>query len=137
MAYKSPEFAQHGRITKKTDIWSFGILILEILTGRFPENYLTLAHDRNADLAGWVNTMIKEKKTSEVFDLDMGGAKNSKSELLKLLKIGLSCCEEDVERRLDISEAVQMIEELREGDSDGEYASCVTNDGDGYTFRGV
>ncbi|XP_050290842.1 pollen receptor-like kinase 4 [Quercus robur] len=135
MAYKSPEFAQHGRITKKTDIWSLGILILEILTGKFPENYLTHVHDRNADLASWVNTMIKEKLVSDVFDLEMGGAKNSKSEILKLLKIGLSCCEEDVERRLDINEVVRMIEELKEGDGDSEYISSVTNDGD--NFRGM
>ena len=135
MAYKSPEFAQHGRITKKTDVWSFGILILEILTGKFPENYLTHAHDRNADLASWVNTMIKEKLVSDVFDLEMGGATNSKSEILKLLKIGLSCCEEDVERRLDIKEVVRMIEEFKEGDGDSEYISSVTNDGD--NFRGM
>ena len=135
MAYKSPEFAQHGRITKKTDVWSFGILILEILTGKFPENYLTHVHDRNADLASWVNTMIKEKLVSDVFDLEMGGATNSKSEILKLLKIGLSCCEEDVERRLDIKEVVRMIEEFKEGDGDGEYISSVTNDGD--NFRGM
>ena len=134
-AYKSPEFAQHGRITKKTDVWSFGILILEILTGKFPENYLTHAHDRNADLASWVNTMIKEKLVSDVFDLEMGGATNSKSEILKLLKIGLSCCEEDVERRLDIKEVVRMIEEFKEGDGDSEYISSVTNDGD--NFRGM
>ncbi|XP_059458959.1 pollen receptor-like kinase 4 [Corylus avellana] len=139
MAYKSPEFAQHGRITKKTDVWSLGILILEILTGRFPENYLTLVHDNDTDLAGWVNTMIKEKRTSGVFDLDMGGAKNIKSELLKLLKIALSCCEEDVGRRLDIREVVEKLEQLKEGVSDkGEfYTSSVTNDRDVHAFRGV
>lgn len=135
IAYKSPEFAQHGRITKKTDVWSFGILILEILTGRFPENYLTQTHDPDADLASWVNTMIKEKRTSEVFDSEIGGAKESKSELLKLLKIGLSCCEEDVERRLSMKEAVERIEELNEGESvGGAYTLNVTNDRDVYSF---
>ncbi|KAG6727356.1 pollen receptor-like kinase 4 [Carya illinoinensis] len=134
IAYKSPEYAKHGRITKKTDVWSFGILILEILTGRFPENYIMQAHDRNADLAGWVNAMIKEKKTNEVFDSDMGGLKNSKSELLKLLKIGLNCCEEDEERRLDMKEAVERIEQL-EGESAGAYASSVAiNGGDVYSL---
>lgn len=143
MAYKSPEYAQHGRVTKKTDTWSFGILILEILTGKFPENCLTLVHDSNADLAGWVNAMIKEKKTSGVFDLDMGGAKNIKSELLKLLKIALSCCEEDVERRLDMREVIEKIGELKEGEDQSDningeyYTSSVTNDQDVYTFRGV
>ncbi|XP_062112858.1 pollen receptor-like kinase 4 [Humulus lupulus] len=116
MAYKSPEYAKMRRITKKTDVWSLGILILEILTGKFPENYLTQRYDPDADLASWVNQMIKEKRTSQVFDEEMGGVKNSKAELLKLLKIGVSCCEEDLERRLDLNEAFEKIEDLNHHD---------------------
>ncbi|KAJ7962650.1 putative Receptor protein kinase [Quillaja saponaria] len=139
MAYKSPEYAEQGRITKKTDIWSLGILILEILTGKFPENYMTQRHNSDADIASWVNEMIKEKRISEVFDVDMGGVGSSKGELLKLLKIGLSCCEADVERRLDLKDVVEQIEELKEGEIDepGEYSSSVTCKGDGYSSRAV
>lgn len=132
MPYKSPEYAQLGRITKKTDVWSFGIVILEILTGKFPENYLTLRHDPSSDIASWVNTMITEKRTGEVFDAEMGGVENSKGELLKLLKIGLSCCEENVERRLDIKEALQQIEELKDSESDANFSLLVTNERDAY-----
>lgn len=138
MPYKSPEYAQLGRITKKTDVWSFGILILEILTGKFPENYITPKYNSDSDLASWVNMMITEKRTSDIFDVDMGGVGNSKSELLKLLKIGLSCCEENVERRLDIKEALVQIEDLKEGEAIhhiglGEYSSSlITNERDAY-----
>ncbi|XP_057988897.1 pollen receptor-like kinase 4 isoform X2 [Hevea brasiliensis] len=133
IAYKSPEYAQNGRTSKKTDIWSFGILILEILTGKFPENYLTQGYDSSADIASWVNKMVKEKRTSEVFDKDMKGAKDSKGEMINLLKIGLSCCEEDVESRLDIKEVVEKIEQLREGDSDEDYTG---NEGINFSVRG-
>lgn len=129
MAYKSPEYAQHRRITKKTDVWCFGIIILEVLTGKFPENYIMPSYDSKANLGSWVNGMIKEKKTSEVFDVEMGNVGNSKGELLKLLKIGVSCCEEDVERRLDLHEVVAKIEELNEGESDGDYRSSVSSEG--------
>ncbi|RDY11307.1 Pollen receptor-like kinase 4, partial [Mucuna pruriens] len=129
MPYKSPEYAQLGRITKKTDVWSFGILILEILTGKFPENCLPLRHNTDSDIASWVNTLITEKRTSDVFDVEMAGIGNSKAELLKLLKIGLSCCEENVERRLDIKEALEQILDLKESENDaiiGEYSSTLT-----------
>lgn len=40
-AYKSPESAQNDHhLTRKTDVWCLGILILEMLTGKFPANYL-------------------------------------------------------------------------------------------------
>jgi hypothetical protein len=75
--------------------------------------------------------MITEKRTSDVFDVEMGGVGTSKAELLKLLKIGLSCCEENVERRLDIKEALEQIEDLNEGQTNtndhivGEYSSSL------------
>lgn len=136
MPYKSPEYAQLGRITKKTDVWSFGILILEILTGKFPENYLTQRHNSDSDISSWVNTMITEKRTSEVFDVEMGEVGTSKAELIKLLKIGLSCCEENVERRLDINEALEQIEDLKEAEDDGEYSSTLINS-ERDAYRGV
>ncbi|KAH8487842.1 hypothetical protein H0E87_023784 [Populus deltoides] len=141
MAYKSPEYAQQSRTSNKTDIWSFGILILEMLTGKFPENYLTPCYNSDADLAAWVNNMVKEKRTSEVFDKEIVGTKYSKGEMIKLLKIGLSCCEEDVERRLDIKEVVEKIDVLKEGDEDeelygseGNAYSVRGNDQEGYSF---
>ncbi|XP_007023629.2 PREDICTED: pollen receptor-like kinase 4 [Theobroma cacao] len=123
-AYKSPEYAINGRISGKTDVWCLGILILEVLTGKFPENYLTPGYDSNTNLATWVNEMVKEKKSSEVFDKEMAGTKNSKGEMINLLKIGLSCCEEDFETRPELKEVVQKIEQLKEGD-DEDFSSTI------------
>jgi hypothetical protein len=85
--------------------------------------------------------MVKEKRTSEVFDKEMLGTKNSKGEMIKLLKIGLSCCEQEVERRSDIKEVVDKIEELKEGDDDedfygseGNACSVRGNNQEGFSF---
>ncbi|CAM8963645.1 unnamed protein product [Rhodiola kirilowii] len=76
--YKSPEYTQHGRITKKTDdVWCFGILILKTLTGRFPAT--REGHGRGA-------------RPSDV---------------------GMACCESDVEKRWDLKEAVERVEEVK------------------------
>ncbi|GKV26774.1 hypothetical protein SLEP1_g36009 [Rubroshorea leprosula] len=135
ISYKSPEYAKTGRITRKTDVWCLGILILEVLTGKFPENYLTQGYNSSASLASWVNAMVTERKTSEVFDKEMGGIKNSKSEMINLLKIGLSCCEEDLETRPELKEVLEKIEELSiEGDSDIEEFSSTVGE---VAYKGV
>lgn len=128
VAYKSPEYKQHGRITKKTDVWSFGTLILEILTGKFPTQNLQQGQASDTDLASWVNSVSQEEWEDEVFDKEMGGTTNSKWEMVKLLKIGLACCEGDVGKRWDMKEAVEKIEELKEKDSEDDFYSSYASE---------
>ncbi|KAK2988353.1 hypothetical protein RJ640_001538 [Escallonia rubra] len=138
IAYKSPEYKQNGRITRKTDVWSLGILILEILTGKFPTNSLQQGKGSDADLGTWVQTMVREEWDKvEVFDKEMGGTKSNEGEMIKLLKIGLSCCEVDVEKRMDMKEIVDRIEELREKDGDEDFYSSYTSEGDMRSSRGL
>ncbi|KAM0014119.1 putative protein kinase RLK-Pelle-LRR-III family [Helianthus debilis subsp. tardiflorus] len=134
VAYKSPEFTYHNRTTNKTDVWCLGILILEILTGKFPANYLKQGKGGSSDLETWVNSVVREEWTGEVFDKDMKVKKNSEGEMLKLLKIGMCCCEWNVDRRWDLTMAVAKIRELTEKGGGDEYSSC-TSDGDAYSSK--
>ncbi|KAL3825529.1 hypothetical protein ACJIZ3_021558 [Penstemon smallii] len=136
IAYKSPEYKHNNRITKKTDIWSFGILILEILTGRFPANFLQQGRGSDTDITTWVESVVRDESNVDVFDGDMEGTKHCEGEMMKLLKIGLSCCQADVEKRPDIKEVVEKIEEIKEKDVDDEFYSTVS-DGDVRSSRGL
>ncbi|CAD6335957.1 unnamed protein product [Miscanthus lutarioriparius] len=132
VAYKSPECAaQGGRPGRKSDVWSLGILILEVLTGKFPANYLRQG-PAGTDLAGWVNSVVREEWTGEVFDNDMRGTRSGEGQMVKLLQVGLGCCEPDVGRRWGLEEALARIEELRERDTadDSSTASSFLSDGE-------
>ncbi|XP_052200068.1 pollen receptor-like kinase 1 [Diospyros lotus] len=118
VAHKSPEYQQTKRITKKTDVWSLGIIILETLTGKFPANYLQQeGKESDPDLATWVNSVLRQESSpGEVFDKDLKKTKNCEGEMMKLLKIGLACTEPDFEKRCDLKEAVEKIQEIAEDD---------------------
>ncbi|GAB2276131.1 actin-regulating kinase prk1 [Dionaea muscipula] len=145
VAYKSPEYIANSRINKKTDVWSLGILIIETITGDFPASYLQRGTDQ-VDLTKWVDTVVggggggaDGGATGKVFDKDMGtiAIKNSEGEMQKLLKIGLACCESDVEKRMDIKEACERIEEVRERDNEDDFYSSYASEADIRSSRGL
>ncbi|KAL6537370.1 hypothetical protein OROMI_025904 [Orobanche minor] len=115
VAYKSPEYAKNGRACKKTDFWCLGILILETLTGKLVAKYLSQACGQySAELAGWINAIVGES-SEHVFDKEMDISTDScRIQMEKLLQIGISCCQEDLEKRLDLEEALNQIEQVQE-----------------------
>ncbi|XP_065881062.1 pollen receptor-like kinase 2 [Euphorbia lathyris] len=117
-AYKSPEYMQLGRITRKTDVWCFGILIIELLTTKYPSIYLPNGKGSNEedDLPSWVKSIPEKQWFDQVIDKEIEGAKKSENEIIKLLKIGLSCSEKDVEKRLDLKQVIERIDEIKEND---------------------
>ncbi|KAL3534996.1 hypothetical protein ACH5RR_003457 [Cinchona calisaya] len=137
IAYKSPEFKKNSRITKKTDVWSLGVLILEILTGKFPSNFLQQGKGSDTDLATWVHSVVKDEWTTEVFDKDMQGTKNCESEMMKLLQIALTLCEPEIDKRWDIKEAVDKIEEIKERDGGDDFHSSYTSETNMRSSRGL
>lgn len=109
------------------------MLILEILTGKLPTNFLQHGKGSEEDLASWVNSVPREEWFTQVFDREMGASKNCEGEMLQLLNIGLDCCQGDVEKRWDLKEAVERIEELKERDNGGggapdedSFSSCAS-----------
>lgn len=141
-AYKSPEYTQSRRIMRKTDVWTLGILILETLTGKVLSNFLQQGKESDADLVTWVESRLAGDDNSnynidEVFDKDIAGTRNSEGEMMKLLKIGLHCCEADLDLRWDIKEVVEKIEEVKEKDTDEDFYSSYTSEGDMRSSRGL
>lgn len=122
-AYRAPEYAQNGRNSRKSDVWCLGVLILEVLTGQYPANYIL---NTKGDFANWINTItaalpvleVRSVMSSgvQVFDEDMGSTDNARGQMVKLLKIGLNCCETDLEKRLDINEVVEQIMSVKDRD---------------------
>ncbi|XP_047969131.1 pollen receptor-like kinase 4 [Salvia hispanica] len=118
VAYKCPEYAMIGKISRKSDVWCLGILILETLTGRAVDEYLGQGGLwYGAELAGWVKGIVEEaneKGAVGVFDKGMGINTEAEAEMEKLLQIGIWCCQEELDKRLDLVDALAKIEKLHE-----------------------
>ncbi|KAL6858957.1 hypothetical protein ACP4OV_017959 [Aristida adscensionis] len=116
VAFKSPERKQFGRSSKKSDVWCLGLLILELVTGR-PPSYDPPPKDApppGTDLAGLVGSTPEAEWVATVADADLREEDDdNREEVVKLLRIGMACCEPNVDTRWELKTAVDAIEELK------------------------
>ncbi|KAJ4836321.1 Leucine-rich repeat receptor-like protein kinase pxc1 [Turnera subulata] len=117
--YRAPEQAEIKRLSQKADVYSFGVLLLEVLTGRAPSQYPSPTRPRmeeeeqDLDLPKWVRSVVKEEWTAEVFDQELLRYKNIEEELLSMLHVGLACVVAQPENRPTMTQVVKMIEDIR------------------------
>ncbi|KAG5150873.1 hypothetical protein JHK84_027345 [Glycine max] len=120
--YRAPEQEQNKRLSQQADVYSFGVLLLEVLTGRAPSlQYPSPARPRmeeepeqaTVDLPKWVRSVVREEWTAEVFDQELLRYKNIEEELVSMLHVGLACVAAQPEKRPTMEEVVKMIEEIR------------------------
>lgn len=113
-AYKCPEAIQYHHVSPKSDVYCLGIVILEILTGKFPSQYLSNGKG-GTDVVQWVTTAIQDKREFEVYDPEIvgsAGSADSSKGMESLLHLGAACADPNPEQRPDIKEVVRRIEEI-------------------------
>ncbi|KAJ8434446.1 hypothetical protein Cgig2_025416 [Carnegiea gigantea] len=111
--YRAPELAKLKRPNTKTDIYSLGVIMLELLTGKSPGDATN-----GEDLPRWVASVVKEEWTNEVFDLElMRDASTIGDELLNTLKVALYCVDPLPSIRPEVQLVLQQLEAIRAPDS--------------------
>ncbi|KAG5246842.1 receptor serine/threonine-protein kinase [Salix suchowensis] len=102
----SPEYAMDGLFSVKSDVFSFGVLVLEIVCGEKNRGFYHSNSELN--LLGNVWRQWKDGKGLEVLDISVGSS-YSPSEVLRCIEVGLLCVQERAEDRPTMASAVLML----------------------------
>ncbi|KAL9160681.1 hypothetical protein ABFS82_08G216500 [Erythranthe guttata] len=117
--YRAPEVTDARKASHKADVYSFGVLLLELLTGKAPTHSST--NEEGVDLPRWVQSVVREEWTAEVFDLELLRYQTVEEDMVQMLQLAIDCTAQYPDKRPVISEVVARIEELcRSGDSSGD-----------------
>ncbi|KAI3728327.1 hypothetical protein L6452_16961 [Arctium lappa] len=108
LGYMAPEYIAHGQLTEKVDVYSYGVLLLEVVTGMPNRGTQTAEHTHNLVSIVWKH--FKEGRVEEVFDPNMMLSDDDvKKEVEKVVQIGLLCTQEVPSLRPTMSMALQML----------------------------
>ncbi|KAG8363306.1 hypothetical protein BUALT_Bualt19G0008500 [Buddleja alternifolia] len=105
--YVAPEYACTGMLNEKSDIYSFGILIMEIITGRSPVDYSRPKGEVN--LVDWLKTMVGNRKSEEIVDPKLPERPASKA-LKRVILVALRCVDPDALKRPKMGHIIHMLE---------------------------
>ncbi|CAM6089689.1 unnamed protein product [Calypogeia fissa] len=117
IGYKAPEVLQTRKVTFKADVYSFGVLLLELVTGKAPTQ-VTL-NDEGIDLPRWVQSVVREEWTAEVFDEELLRFQNIEEEMVQMLQIAMQCVLHVPEQRPTMDQVVKMLEDIRQFSDSG------------------
>ncbi|KAJ0872357.1 putative protein kinase RLK-Pelle-DLSV family [Helianthus annuus] len=103
--YMSPEYAMQGLFSLKSDVFSFGILVLEIISGRKNNSY---SNESSVNLIGHVWDLWKQEKPLMVVDSSLGDTFDA-HEVLLCIHVGLLCVQELAADRPTMTDVAFML----------------------------
>lgn len=119
VCFKTPEYLTSKKFSKKSDVWSYGSLVMELLTGRVSVHSVP-QDNRAVDLCSWVHRAVREEWTAEIFDLEIMVQRSAIHGMLKLLELAVRCCDRSPEKRPEMSEVVREVESINVPNVDSE-----------------
>lgn len=109
LGYVAPELAcQSLRVNEKCDVYGFGVLVLELVTGRRPVEY---GEDNVVILTDHVRVLLEQGNPLECIDLSMG--EYPEDEVLPVLKLALVCTSQIPSCRPTMAEVVQIMQIIK------------------------
>ncbi|CAA0831212.1 Receptor-like cytosolic serine/threonine-protein kinase RBK1 [Striga hermonthica] len=109
--YLAPEYFMHGMVNEKTDIFAFGVLLLELITGR------RAVDSSSQSLVMWAKPLLDKNKMKEIADPRLGETYNS-AEMRRTMLTASACIHHSPDSRPNMKRVVQLLKGENEGLAD-------------------
>ncbi|KAF6167788.1 hypothetical protein GIB67_027566 [Kingdonia uniflora] len=118
IGYAAPEYVQTGRLTSKSDVWSYGVFLYELITGRRPLDRNRPKNEQK--LLEWIRPYLTDTKRFRIIlDPRLEGRYTIKT-AQKLANVANRCLVRQPKQRPKMSEVLEMVNKIVEGTETAE-----------------
>ncbi|KAI3872993.1 hypothetical protein MKW92_025142 [Papaver armeniacum] len=107
LGYMPPEYLMEGQFSEKSDVFSFGVLLLEVVSGRKTTNFHHL--ELSLSLLGFAWKLWNEDQLELFIDPALLQETASVAEILRCIQVGLLCVQELASDRPNMSTTVSLL----------------------------
>ncbi|KAG0586644.1 hypothetical protein KC19_2G106000 [Ceratodon purpureus] len=104
--YLAPEYFMYGRVNNKTDVYAFGVVLLELITGRSPIDNTKPKGQEN--LVNWARPLLEEKNLEILVDSRLKGVYDV-DQMKRMLLAASLCVQQSPRRRPQMSRVLQIL----------------------------
>lgn len=110
--YVAPEYAMTCRLSDKADVYSYGVVLLELLSGKKALDPSFSDHDDGFTIVVWACQLHKQGQQNEVFAPGLW-EQGSHSELVDVLKLAITCTKDSLSQRPTMKQVVARLKSYR------------------------
>ncbi|XP_057438488.1 MDIS1-interacting receptor like kinase 1-like [Lotus japonicus] len=126
--YIAPEYGYALKVDEKIDVYSYGVVLLELLTGKRP---LDPEFGESVDIVEWIRRKIRHNKSlEEALDPSVGNSNYVLDEMVLVLRIAILCTAKFPKDRPTMRDVIMMLEEAkprRKSSSNNETVAANNN----------
>ncbi|CAN4093443.1 unnamed protein product [Withania somnifera] len=129
--YIAPEYGYTLKVDEKSDIYSFGVVLMELLTGKRP---LDPEFGESVDIVEWFRMKVRDNKPlEEALDPNVGATQHVQEEMLLVLRVAILCIAKLPKDRPSMRDVLTMLEEAKprrksSSNSGGSHAATTNKD---------
>ncbi|KAK6157834.1 LOW QUALITY PROTEIN: hypothetical protein DH2020_012082 [Rehmannia glutinosa] len=110
--YIAPEYALTGRVSNKADVYSYGVVLLELMSDKRALDPSFYLHEDGFNIVSWACMLLNQGLAKDVFTADLWDA-GPKDKLVKMLHVAVLCTVETVGARPSMKQVVQRLKQIQ------------------------
>lgn len=110
--YIAPEYALTGRVWKKADVYSYGVVLLELMSDKMALDPSFYSHEDGFNIVLWACLMMNQGRIKDVF-VETSWDNSPQDKLVEMLHLAIFCTVESLSSRTTMKQVVDRLKALR------------------------
>ncbi|KAL4384516.1 hypothetical protein GQ457_15G004610 [Hibiscus cannabinus] len=115
--YVAPEYALTCRVSEKADVYSYGVVLLELISDKKALDPSFSAHANGFNIVSWACMMLRQDQANDVFTTRLW-ENGPHDQLIELLYLAITCTVENLSNRPTMSQVVHQLKQIRPSSED-------------------